>query len=144
MRELITSIDIKSTPEAVWTTLMDFNRYPEWNPFVVEISGRPSPGEFLTVSLQNPGGKAMSVSPTVMTAIENREFSWLGKLGIKDIFDGHHHFQIEPMSDGTIRFTQSEEFSGILVPLLWKMLNSKTRAGFEAMNTALKDRVENS
>ena len=143
MRELTTNIDIESTPEAVWATLMDFNRYPDWNPFVVEISGRPNPGESLTVSLQNPGGKAMSVSPTVMTAIENREFSWLGKLGIKGIFDGHHHFQIEPTSDGSIRFTQSEEFSGILVPVLWKMLNSKTRAGFEAMNTALKDRVEN-
>ena len=144
MRELTTTIDIESTPEAVWTTLMDFNRYPEWNPFVVEISGRPNPGESLTVSLQNPGGKAMSVSPTVTTANENREFSWLGKLGVKGIFDGHHHFQIEPTSDGSIRFTQSEEFSGILVPVLWKMLNSKTRAGFEAMNTALKDRVENS
>jgi hypothetical protein len=94
------------------------------------------------VSLQNPGGKAMSVSPTVVMADDNREFSWLGKLGIKGIFDGHHHFRIEPTSDGTTRFKQSEEFSGILIPLLWKMLNSKTRAGFEAMNAALKDRVE--
>ena len=142
MRELITSIDIEGTPEMVWATLMDFDHYPGWNPFVVEISGRPVPGERLAVNLRNPGGKAMSISPRVMTADENREFSWLGKLGIKGIFDGHHHFQIEPTSDGTIRFTQSEEFSGILIPLLWKMLNSKTRAGFEAMNAALKDRVE--
>ena len=143
MREIITSIEIESTPEAVWATLMDFDQYPDWNPFVVEIAGRPIPGERLTVTLQNPGGKAMGVSPTVMSADENRGFSWLGKLGAKGIFDGHHHFQIEPITDGSVRFTQSEEFSGILIPVLWKMLDSKTRAGFEAMNTALKDRVEN-
>ena len=40
------------------------------------------------------------------------------------------------------RFTQREEFRGVLVPLLWKQLDTRTRAGFEAMNEALKARAE--
>ncbi len=142
MRELSTSIEIESPPEAVWEILMDFEAYPEWNPFVTMISGRPVAGERLDVTLQNPGGKKMDVSPTVTAAETNIQFSWLGRLGVKGLFDGHHHFRIEPLTDGSVRFTQSEEFSGILVPALWKMLDTKTRAGFETMNAALKERAE--
>jgi len=142
MRELTTSIVIESSPEAVWEILMNFKAYPEWNPFVTVISGRPSVGERLDVTLQNPGGKKMDISPIVTAADADSRFSWLGKLGVKGIFDGHHHFQIEPTTDGSVRFTQSEEFGGILIPVLWKMLDTKTRAGFEAMNAALKDRAE--
>jgi len=142
MRELTTSIEIESSPEAVWEILMDFEAYPEWNPFVTMISGRPAAGERLDVTLQNPGGKKMNVSPTVTAAETNIQFSWLGKLGVKGLFDGHHHFRIEPLTDGFARFTQSEEFTGILVPALWKMLDTKTRAGFETMNAALKERAE--
>ncbi len=142
MRELTTNIVIESSPEAVWETLMDFESYPEWNPFVTRISGHATAGETLDVTLHNPGGKTMNIAPEVTSADEIREFSWLGKLGMKGIFDGHHRFQIEPTSNGSVRFTQSEEFSGILVPVLWKMLDTKTRAGFEAMNVALKERAE--
>jgi len=142
MRELTTSVEIESSPEEVWKVLMDFESYPEWNPFVTAITGHPAAGERLDVTLQNPGGKKMNVSPTVTAADTRSRFSWLGKLGVKGIFDGHHHFRIEPLADGSVRFTQSEEFSGILVSSLWRMLDSKTRAGFEAMNTALKARVE--
>ena len=84
----------------------------------------------------------MRIAPTVTEIVEGRRFSWLGKLGVKGLFDGHHHFQIEPSADGSVRFTQSEDFGGILVPLLSNMLDSKTRAGFEAMNSALKVRVQ--
>ncbi len=142
MRELTTSIVIESSPEIVWAILMDFDSYPEWNPFVTAISGHAAPGERLDVTLQNPGGKEMNISPTVTAADADSQFSWLGKLGVKGIFDGHHHFQVEPIANGPVRFKQSEEFRGILVPVLWKMLDSKTRAGFEAMNTALKERGE--
>ncbi|MEA2011410.1 MAG: SRPBCC domain-containing protein [Actinomycetota bacterium] len=142
MRELTTSIVIESSPEAVWDTLMDFESYPEWNPFVTNVSGNAAVGERLDAALQNPGGKKMNISPFVTASEKNRRFSWLGRLGIKGLFDGHHYFEIEPSTDGSTRFTQREEFSGILVPILWKMLDTKTRAGFEAMNAALKDRVE--
>jgi hypothetical protein len=37
---------------------------------------------------------------------------------------------------------QSEKFGGILVPFLRKMLDTSTRAGFEALNAALKARAE--
>jgi len=122
---------------------MDFDSYPEWNPFVREISGNPAVGAQLNVRLQNPGGKAMAFTPIVTSAESPNRFSWLGKLGFKGAFDGHHRFDVESTGNGTVLFTQREEFSGAFVPILWRMVNGKTRAGFEAMNAALKKRVEN-
>ncbi|MGB9358620.1 MAG: SRPBCC domain-containing protein [Acidimicrobiia bacterium] len=142
MRQLTTTIEIKSSPDVVWAILTDFAAYPEWNPFIREVTGHPSEGARLSVRLQNPGGKAMTFVPTVTEAIPERRFSWLGKLGLKGVFDGHHHFDIAVTEGSTVQFTQSEEFSGALVPVLWGMVANKTRAGFESMNTALKERAE--
>ena len=142
MRQLTTVIEIESSPDVVWAILMDFDAYPEWNPFVRKITGSPSEGGHLSVRLQNPGGRAMTFTPVVTEADPDRRFSWLGKMGFKGVFDGHHHFDISGVDNATIRFTQSEDFSGALVPALWSMVESKTRAGFESMNTALKERAE--
>ncbi len=142
MRQLTTTIEIDSSPDAVWAILMDFEAYPDWNPFVREIKGSPTEGEQLSVRLQNPGGKAMAFAPFVTESVPGRRFSWLGKVGFKGVFDGHHRFDIAPTERGTVHFSQSEDFSGALVPVLWGMVTNKTRAGFESMNAALKERAE--
>ena len=36
-------------PEAVWAVLMDFSKYPEWNPFILSIEGPAEVGAKLNV-----------------------------------------------------------------------------------------------
>ena len=73
----------------------------------------------------------------------DRELRWLGRLFVPGIFDGEHFFELAPLEEGrSTRFTQGERFKGILVPFLRRSLDNGTRKGFEAMNQALKDRVE--
>lgn len=36
-----TGIDIPAAPMAVWSVLVDFAAYEEWNPFIVRASGEP-------------------------------------------------------------------------------------------------------
>ena len=83
----------------------------------------------------------MTFKPTVRAVHANRELRWLGRLLVPGIFDGEHSLQIEPLDGGRSRFVQSERFSGLLVGLVKGAL-AKTAAGFEQMNTALKERVE--
>lgn len=141
MKKLETHITIDAPPRVVWDVLTDLDQYAEWNPFVVEAQGNVTPGSRLQVRLQSPGGKASKFRPTVTTVEPERTFEWLGHLAFRGIFDGRHRFELEPSGSGT-RFVQSEEFRGILVPLLSRTLDSKTRQGFEAMNAAIKDRSE--
>jgi hypothetical protein len=83
----------------------------------------------------------MTFKPTVITSDANRELVWLGRLGVRGVFDGEHHLELHPGEDGSTKFVQREEFNGLLVPLLGGGLE-KTRRGFEAMNAALKLRAE--
>ena len=68
-----------------------------------------------------------------------------GRVVFPGIFDGEHFFKIEPLDEGRrTRFIQGERFTGLLVPLFRKNLDRGPREGFEAMNHALKARVEES
>ncbi|MEK6493167.1 SRPBCC domain-containing protein [Myroides odoratimimus] len=132
-----TSITIKATKDAIWQVLMNFSEYPEWNPFILSITGEPIIGKQININLPE-----MKFKPIVLTNQKEQLFSWKGKLGIKEIFDGHHQFEIQQLDEQHCLFIHREVFSGILVPLFKKKLQTKTRQGFEAMNIALKNRAK--
>ncbi|MCL1592861.1 MAG: SRPBCC domain-containing protein [Actinomycetia bacterium] len=141
MQEIRTSTSIDASPDIVWDILMDFASYPEWNPFVTSIAGAPSTGAPLTIELSREGKKPMEISPTVVKADAPTDFSWVGSVGVKGLFDGHHRFNLAATTSGTT-LTHYEEFSGVLVPVVLLAIRKSTTAGFEAMNKALKQRAE--
>ena len=86
----------------------------------------------------------MTFRPRVLRAVPDQELRWLGRVVLPGIFDGEHFFKIEPLDQGRrTRFIQGERFTGLLVRLLHNF-DRGTREGFEAMNQALKARVEES
>ena len=139
---LRTEIDINASGERVWRVLTDFGAYGAWNPFITSISGQVKQGARLKVRVHPPGGRGMTFRPTVLVADPDRELRWIGRLLLPGIFEGEHAFQITPLENGRVRLRQQETFRGFLVPLLRWLLDGQTRAGFEAMNRALKERVE--
>ena len=141
MRTTRSEISLDARPEQVWAQLMDFESYPEWNPFVVRVTGEAVEGCRLRVTLSPPGGRRFSLTPHVAEVVPERAFEWWGHLGVRGVFDGRLRFELHPVGDGT-RLVQAETFSGVLAPLLWPSLRTKTGAGFAAMNQALKARVE--
>ena len=144
MRSIETSIEIDAPPERVWEVFSDFASYPDWNPFVALLTGQVEVGERIEARLTPPGGKAMTFTPRVIAFTPEKEFRWLGNLLMPGLFDGEHQFLLEPIDGTRTRFIQREDFTGVLVPLILRMVGTSTRAGFEAMNTALKQRVDES
>jgi hypothetical protein len=142
MREIISDIKITASPQRVWEVLTDLESYSLWNPFVRNALGRVQEGEQLQVFIQPPDSKGMTFKPVVKQVILQHRFSWLGHLMVPGLFDGEHIFEIEPVGEAEVRFVQRERFRGIFVPLLLKGIGKKTKAGFEAMNRALKSRAE--
>jgi hypothetical protein len=139
-----TSTTINATPEQVWSVLSDTSAYPEWNPFIKELNGELAEGAQLKVTMQPPGGKEQSFTPTVTSAQPHKELRWLGKMGLPRFFEGGHYFVIdtEGQEQGTVKFVQGEDFRGVLVPFMAAKLRGQVKQGFEAMNEALKKRVE--
>jgi hypothetical protein len=141
MAHLRTEVHIDASPERVWEVLADFAAYPSWNPFIRRIEGTLAEGERLVVRIEPPGGMGMTLRPTVLSATPIREFRWLGHLLVPGLFDGEHSFQLEKDGQG-VRLVHAETFRGALVPLFRRSLDGSVRAGFEAMNAALKERAE--
>ena len=138
MHEIKTEIEIESTPERVWSILLNFPEHPQWNPFIRSIQGSAEKGERLTISVQSKGGRTMTFRPTVLTATPNQELRWIGRFLLPGIIDGEHYFQILALSPGQVKFVHGEKYSGVLVRFAKSILDREIKAGFMAMNQALK------
>lgn len=95
------------------------------------------------VTIQPQGARPMSFAPEVLACEPEREFRWRGKVLVGGVFDGEHALRLVESAAGSCRFVHEETFSGVLVPLLMRgALRTRTEAGFNAMNRALKLRAE--
>lgn len=140
-RTIETTTEIAAPAPRVWSLLTGFAELPAWSRFILSIEGQAEPGSRLTVRLDN-GGKVMTVRPELQVLDERGELRWLGTVGAKFLFAGEHYFKVEALPDGRTRLIHGEIFSGVLVPLLWKQLDTKTRFSFEEFNAALRARAE--
>ena len=142
MIRIETELFISAPPENIWAVLMDFDKYSEWNPFVLKIKGKQEKGAKLDIHVRNPdnSGRIMRFDPKVMILEENKMFAWKGKFFIPGIFDGVHYFRLAPAGNGTL-FTHGEAFSGFLANMMRKTILEKYPKNFEAMNIELAKRV---
>ena len=141
-KEIKTEILINATPENVWSVFTDFDNYPNWNPFIKSIKGEMKVGNKITARIVPPEAKGMTFKPKILTFETNKELSWIGHLFFAGLFDGKHTFELIDNENGTTTFRQSENFKGILLPLLIKQLDNNTKKGFEEMNKKLKEMAE--
>ena len=142
MKELYTEIEIEASPARVWQVLTDLKSFSQWNPFIRSAKGELKVGSQLEVLIQPPNASQMMFRPRVLNVETNREFRWLGSILVPGIIDGEHIFTIDHITENKVRFRHVEQFKGILVPFLWKSLDTNTRQGFNEMNVALKNLVE--
>ena len=138
MKELCSQIEIHASSERVWQILSDFKRFPQWNPFIRWAKGEAKTGARLEVRIQPSGANGMTFKLTVLKAEPNRELRWLARFLIPGLFDGEHIFSIDALGAQHVHFTQREIYTGWLVPLMARGLDTDTRRGFEKMNQALK------
>jgi hypothetical protein len=141
-KQLHAEVEIQATPDRVWAVLTDFAAYQDWNPFIVQATGRPVPGTRLELHMRLSGRRPTTIRPEVLEADPARRLRWLGRVLLPGLFDGEHTFDLRPTGPGRTSLTQHEEFRGLLAPLVLKMIAKPTLASFHQMNQALKTRVE--
>ena len=136
------TIEIDGTPEDVWTVLVDFGAYPDWNPYVLTLEGDASIGGRPRVTItQENWPDPITVEPLIIRAEAGRVLHWRGEVGRPGIFDTDHSFEIQPLAPGRVRFVQREEFRGSHAENVDLLARGYTEAAFRAMNEALAERV---
>jgi hypothetical protein len=123
---------IDAQPLKVWAILTDLSRYQEWNPFFVAAAGEIAVGRRIFLRCLPPGGRPMTIKPTVTAATTGAELRWTAS--------GEHSFTLSAGNGGTL-LVQSETFKGLLVPVSGRAL-ARAETGFQALNSALKARAE--
>jgi hypothetical protein len=62
MKEINTEIEINASAEKVWQLLTDFAAYPQWNPFIRSVNGKPEEGDKVKSEFRAVDGTKMEVS----------------------------------------------------------------------------------
>jgi hypothetical protein len=144
-----TRVEINAPAERVRTVLYDFEEYPKWNPYIVNVDGVVAVGNqvYLTVK---PVGEPEVTGSAKVTSMTRDRLSWDGvgmsqvesgpvTLAIPGVLSAKHDFIIEESGPNRTVFRNNVKWSGAAIPLLdMKPL----AAGLDAMNTALKARAE--
>jgi hypothetical protein len=141
-RTIRSAIEIRAPLDTVWRVLTDFAAYPEWNPHVRRVLGRPIVGGRLTIHSQPSGGRPIVMRPRIVRWSPPNELRWRATFVSRRLFSGEHGFRLESTGADSVRFIQDETFSGLLVPLYARLRLPATRRGFEQVNEALRERAE--
>ncbi len=142
MFEIVTNIEIGGSPAQVWRALTDFPSYPRWNPAIRSIEGLAAKGQRLRVFFRPDGAMGMKFWVVVLAAVLEKEFRWAGHLLVPGLFSGEHYFLITPLAPNRVKLIHGERFSGLLAPIVRRLLAKRNQAAYVAMNHALKAHVE--
>ncbi|KAB1187448.1 MULTISPECIES: SRPBCC domain-containing protein [Haloferax] len=139
MQEIRTEIEIDAPPATVWTELTDLSSYSEWNPHIPDASGTLEVGESLDILVRRAGVKDRSMTVTVTALDPGKRFEWVGKLLSPRVFEGRHTMVLEPVGEEKTRLINRERITGVFARFV---TTAEPERDYEAMNRALKERVE--
>lgn len=136
------SLQIDAPAELVWAVICDLDSYPEWNPFVVSCSS--------TLGVGDPIQMWVRIFPFFAQPQRERIFehepgrrlcyglspNWFGALASR------RSHNVESIAPARTHYLSHFELSGWLEPLVAALLGTRLAAGFDAMSSALKVRVE--
>lgn len=140
MKGFETSTTIAASPERVWEVLADIASWPDWDSGVVRVEGELEQGSRIkVVSELNP----KRAYPVKVAELEPaRGMRWTGGMPL-GLFRGVRTYTLTPEGEGRTRFEMREEFSGPLLPLIWRSMPDMNPS-FRQFAEGLKQRVESS
>ena len=128
---------IEASPEAVWAILPDASGYATWDSGIERVDGEIALGEKISVFSKVSPGRAFPVTVTELRPCDLMIWSGGMPLGL---FTGERTFTLSDEGNLT-RFTMREEFSGPLLPLIWRSMPD-LGPSFQQFADGLKQQAE--
>jgi hypothetical protein len=137
MKSYEAAATIAADPATVWQVLTDAAGYPSWDSGVVRVEGGIEEGAKIKVFSTISPKRAF---PVIVTELEaNRRMVWSGGMPM-GLFKGVRTFTLTPTDGGTV-LTMREEFTGPLLPLIWRTMPD-LQPSFDQFAAGLKQRAE--
>jgi hypothetical protein len=129
---------IEAKPEAIWAILTDAPSYAVWDSGVERVDGRIAAGETITVVSKAAPGRTFPVK--VAEFVPASKMVWSGGMPL-GLFKGVRTFTLTPQAGGATRFHVREEYTGPLLPLIWRSMPDLAPS-FAQFARGIKARVE--
>jgi len=139
MKDFSLTVDIQAPPARAWEILLDLEHWPEWTASMKSVK-RLDQGPLKL------GSQARVVQPKLRPAVwevtelhpAKRSFTWINRSAGIQILGTH---RIDKQRDGC-RLTLSIAFSGLLSPIVGRLLGNLTRRYLALEANGLKQRSE--
>lgn len=137
MRFYETATTIEAPAERVWRVLLDGPSYPSWDSGVTKVEGTIEDGGKIKVHAAVSPGRAFPV--TVAVDLQAGVMTWTGAMPL-GLFKGVRTFRVTQGDQG-VGVTVREEFTGPLLPLVWKSMPD-LQPSFDQFARGLKAQAE--
>jgi hypothetical protein len=141
-------LDIEAPAELTWKIMVDFDRYPEWNPInrFFRLDSHAAPGQTVTFGprwgpydADSLGEAGFTQHETLTVWEENRALAY----GVVSWWLNAERVQhLAPLAANRCRYYTYERTSGVLSPLVRRLYGRRIVTGFTANGLALKRRAE--
>jgi hypothetical protein len=131
---------IPAPRHAVWDVLVDFARYPDWNPFTVGVHTTCRVGDPVLLDVRMRGQR-LKMRERMCVYEPERRVGWgLSILG-GVVLDCTRVQELEDVGEDSTRYVCHESFRGLSVPLFFRLYRARMQEGFDANAQALSRRV---
>ena len=109
------SILIDASAKQVWQILVDVGNWPKWNETVAKVTGSVALGSKIAIFAKLRPERAFSLR--VSEFMSPFRMVWLSGMPF-GLFRGKRTYRVTWESSGRTRFEMTEEFSGLMAPLI--------------------------
>jgi hypothetical protein len=111
------AVVVDAPRSAIWSLLTDFDRYPEWNPYITEGHGTATAGSTVELGFSSTeGAEAETRSATVLIVKPRRKLEWRTRILAPGVLDREQVFRVLPMRSGRWLVVQEVRIEGVLAP----------------------------
>ena len=142
MFEIKTEILIATTPEHVWSYIIDINHWKRWNPIIAEAQGNIELNQKIELTMKGKGEKhGPKYSPSIIICEKPHHLRWSTKILFGLMMKNDKILKLE-LHDGLTKLTHIEAFGGLMALFFRKQFEKGVPVMLQSMNEALKKNLE--
>jgi hypothetical protein len=141
-RTIASEIEIDAPVEHVWEILVDLQSYPEWNPFTIKVESTLQPGDPVVLFVKMAPMRMIVQREQVSVCEPPHRLAWGLTMGLAFLLVTHREQLLIPKANGKTVYQTSDDFRGLLVPLVLWLYGDAIQKGFDSLARALKQHAE--
>ena len=136
-------VEIDAPQAFVWEVLVDYARYPEWNPYTVRVDTRLVIGADVVLHLPHPDrlGQTMTTTEVMRVIDAPHHLQYDTADSLPGIFAVRDQW-VEQLSPDRCSYRTTDVFSGEHAQVAFDLQGQWVKDGFDAVALALKERAE--